>query len=199
MTTPDPLSYRLFVALEIPAGARAELAELVALGRQRFPREVRWTPPENIHLTLKFLGECDVGRVAEIRDRLDSVLTDPDSLSLAFGATGVFPNWRAPRVLWVGLRGQVAGLERRQQAVDTELAKAGFPPETRPFRPHLTLGRVREGVSPDAGAQIGAWLRRRPKFEQPFRAERIVLMRSELSRRGSTYTELAAWSVGRRQ
>lgn len=189
---------RLFVALELPAPILAALEQLQdQLRADRSARVVRWTRPEGIHLTLKFLGETPSARLDAIRAGLQAAASAHRPLQLGAAGLGCFPNPRAPRVVWVGLTGDLDALAALQSAVEAAIAPLGFPTENRPFSPHLTLGRVRQDASAaevralgalvtgTAIGALGAW-----------QATAISLMRSELSRDGARYTCLFSAALG---
>jgi 2'-5' RNA ligase len=140
---------RLFVALELDDQARGLLAEyqrqLAALDRA-----VRWVRPEQIHLTLQFLGDVPDGRVPDVTRALDG-LSRLGAFSFEIEGVGTFGSLRSPRVIWVGVRMPNAGLSDLQKACEKSLAEVGFAPEGRAYKPHLTLGRVKD---PRAGQQI---------------------------------------------
>lgn len=190
-------TWRLFVAIDLSDAARRELATLQErLRRQALP--VRWTEPAGAHLTLKFLGATDRDRVPAIAEALGMVAARSSPFTIYTSAPGAFPNVRRPRVLWLGLAGPLERLAAVQEAVDMALESLALPRETRPFRPHLTLGRVREGATigdPGALAAAFAALGKRPAAPLPVTALR--LMRSELQRAGARYTPLAILPFGR--
>jgi 2'-5' RNA ligase len=189
-------SWRLFVAIALSDAARQELAAAQAR-LQRLMLLVRWVEPAGAHLTLKFLGATDPVRVTAIAAALRAVAAQAAPFTLYTSAPGAFPHARRPRVLWLGLVGPLELLAALQVAVDTALAALAFPRETRPFRPHLTLGRVREGAAisdPGALAAAFAALGRRPAAPLPVAA--LCLMRSELQRGGAHYTPLAILPFG---
>lgn len=191
----DAAPWRLFVALELPEEVRGELGELIQRLRGRIPRDVRWVPAENLHLTLKFLGACPPDRAGAIAGRLAGLVPGLLPIELATGSLGVFPGWAAPRVVWVGLGGDVGRLERLQRAIETGLAGLGFPTEQRAFRPHLTLGRVRDTATPESRRQIGDQVRRSGTIEvRPFTATTVHLMRGQLSSQGSRYEPVSTWT-----
>lgn len=185
-----PETYRLFIAVEISPEARAELA--VAQQRLKggdFP--VKWVAPESIHLTLHFLGETDVALIPQLSAALGAALRGQSRTTLRLDGVGAFPNLRRPSVIWAGVGGAIADLERAQIAVGTAIASLGLPRETRPFRAHLTLGRARREVAPAALERLGAAIRALPPLAPlPWGVERVVLFRSELRPSGPLYTEI---------
>jgi 2'-5' RNA ligase len=179
------------VAILLAEAIRERLASEVERLRP-LARDVAWTARDNVHLTLKFLGEVEGGRLEALGEALAPAAASCPSFSLAIERLGAFPSLSRPRVLWAGVgegagaAGALAGL------VDAALAPLGFPPETRPFSAHVTLGRVR---TPRADRPLAEALDRGGAFgRQP--VNRVSLMRSELSPRGARYTELAGFPLG---
>ncbi len=183
---------RLFVALEPPEPVRRRLAALadeLRRGAGRAADDVRWVRPENVHLTLQFLGAVPEERVPAIEAALRDAAAGARPLSLSLHGAGGFPNARRPRVLWAGLEGDVPPLAELVRELGTRLAKLGFPPEERAFSPHLTLGRARDGRGAPglAGALAGAG----QVEPTPWRATELVLFESHLSPRGPRYEAVA--------
>jgi RNA 2',3'-cyclic 3'-phosphodiesterase len=190
--------WRLFVAIDLGEEARRALTGAQEAGR-RAGLPVRWVAPGGAHLTLKFLGSTDRALVGPIGTALGAVAARHRPLSLRTGPPGAFPNPRRPRVLWLGLDGALDRLAALQGDVEDALADLGFPREARAFRPHLTLGRAREGAAwpgPDAFAAAFAGV---PKVAAPLPVERIHLMRSELGPGGARYTTLHDAPLGAAQ
>jgi 2'-5' RNA ligase len=183
---------RLFVALEPPDAVRRRLAALALEVRRAAGRaadEVRWTAPETIHLTLQFLGAVPPGRVADVEAAVRAAAAAARPLSLEVRGTGGFPNARRPRVVWAGVGGDVEALVALAGDLGRRLAPLGFPPETRPFSAHLTLGRARDsrGASGLAGALAGA----DDAPAAPWRATELTLFESHLSPRGARHGAIA--------
>jgi 2'-5' RNA ligase len=129
---------RAFIATNIDSRIIREVAETIVQLRRAIP-EVRWVAPDNIHLTVKFLGDIDPSRVDPIANALEQALTLFPRFTINAKGLGVFPDLRRPRVLWVGLEGgQLAKLAAQ---VEVALEPLGFLPEARGFQPHLTIGR----------------------------------------------------------
>jgi 2'-5' RNA ligase len=142
---------RLFVAVNFPAALRDRLwAAAAPLCALAVP--VRWVPAPALHLTLKFLGETPEGRLEELGRALDEAVAGVRSLPVTVAGFGAFPNAAHPSVVWAGVVTEPA-LELLQHGVEKVFGPLGFPPEGRPFRPHVTLGRARRGES--AGAFRG--------------------------------------------
>ncbi|MEW6232590.1 MAG: RNA 2',3'-cyclic phosphodiesterase [Chloroflexota bacterium] len=186
---------RCFVAIELNEEARSALAALQARlkGADRTAAQaVKWVAPQGIHLTLKFLGQVPRARVQAIVDALRNACRGGDPFELSLAGAGCFPSPQSPRVLWVGLEGDLERLASLQQAVEGALVKLGFPPEDRPFQPHLTLGRVRETAGKEERRRLGLAARALPGMEGtkvPVAA--VSLIRSHLRPEGAVYEKLA--------
>ena len=179
---------RTFIAVEPSAEVRRALAGLTADLMSAWPAgSVRWIPPESLHLTLRFLGKTEDDRVERLTAALDEVTADAPACELTLGSPGAFPDARRPRVLWVGLGGSgTSALRSMQGEMEERVSGLGWDREHRPFRPHLTLGRVRPG----RGAAPGDGWTRVPVPELAFRVDQVVLMRSDLHPGGARYSVL---------
>ncbi|MDF1504287.1 RNA 2',3'-cyclic phosphodiesterase [Roseisolibacter sp. H3M3-2] len=189
-----PAPLRLFVALNLPDAVRAEVVE--ALGPLRGaipPGVVSWVREPNLHLTLRFLGEVPAERAAALAGALDHTVADAVAPTLTLGGIGAFPTRERPRVLWVGVEMNVA-LAALYQKVDDLCDTLGFGRESRPYRPHLTVGRVRAGRRPPA--LDGAFLTT-PRWS--VRVPTVDLMSSELAPGGARYRVLRAAPLSRRE
>ena len=137
---------RAFIAVELPPAAKLELARVGEGLPARVPEgSVRWVKPELMHVTLCFLGETAVSKLDAICQLMDAAAQKQPEIKLRLNGTGCFPNANRPRVIWVGLAGQVAELAALKLDLDTGLEPLGWKMEKRPFAPHLTLGRVKDG------------------------------------------------------
>ncbi len=188
---------RAFVAVELPPDVTANLAQVQERLKLAGDGFVKWVRPEGIHLTLKFLGNVAASRVEQIGLALGEVAGGVAPFVLQIERPGVFPHWKQPRVTWVGLGGEVERLLELQKRVDETLANLGFPPEARPFSPHLTIGRLKEGTASRdrqrfgecvAQAEGAALLR--------FSVAIISLMRSQLTPAGAIYSRLISAQLG---
>lgn len=133
---------RLFVAVDVSDEIVATLAETQKRLKQA-GADVAWTKPENMHLTLKFLGETADARVGEIKAALDLVALRHQPFEMKVYELGSFPEQGNPRVLWAGVTAGREPLSALARDVEQSLAELGFPKEQRPFTAHLTLGRLR--------------------------------------------------------
>ena len=188
---------RLFVAIEIEAAVAHEIAALEEELRRRVaalaPRSrITWVPAERLHLTVRFIGEVDERRAAELAQALQPVLsTEP--FDLIVSGVGAFPGSGPARVMWVGLAGGLEALQAVEQEVSARLAQFGVPREDRAYRPHLTLARVRDAGGLRAKPLIEGFERR--EFGRS-RVEAITLFLSRLSPKGPTYVALQRTSLG---
>lgn len=187
MSTDDPV--RTFVCVEIPDTERQRLANMVARLRRHGAR-VAWVPPENAHLTLAFLGGIPARRLPRVADATARACRTIDPFDLSLAGTGCFPSGARPKVLWTGVVGDLEALERLQRRVGRELAAEGFELDSKPFRPHLTIGRVKEDRGPAIGGAVRE-LAAAALSGAPFRIVEAVVMRSDLSPAGARYTPLA--------
>jgi RNA 2',3'-cyclic 3'-phosphodiesterase len=140
---------RAFIALSLPPVVKEELGQISGELAGRVPRgAVRWVRPEQMHLTLRFLGDTQLERLPDIQSAMDTIAGRYQPFDVVLDSVGCFPNCRRPRVIWVGLAGDrnqpSHGLVALKQSLDTALAPLGWEPETKPFRAHLTLGRVKD-------------------------------------------------------
>jgi 2'-5' RNA ligase len=175
---------RTFVALPLPEAWRAYAASASA-ALARGIAGVSWVRPENLHFTVRFLGdlgESGVARVGEAVARGAEGLRAPVA---SIGVIGAFPSLARPRVVWIGLADGEEAVLALGRAVNAAIDRAGFERADKPFRPHLTLGRVREGAR---GLEaIGAAVLPPPP---PSALDRIVVMKSDLHPSGARYTAL---------
>jgi RNA 2',3'-cyclic 3'-phosphodiesterase len=190
-------SRRLFVALEPPEPVRRRLAAASAGIRRAAGKaagDVRWVADENLHLTLQFLGAVPEERVAAVQEALAAAAAAARPILLEVKGAGGFPNARRPRVVWLGLAGEVAELARLAADLGRRLAPLGFPPEARPFATHLTLGRSRDGAgAPGLGGALAAAA---AGEGLSWRAAELALFESHLSPRGPRYEPILRAPLG---
>ena len=180
---------RLFVALQIPSSVRENLAALIQEMRSIAP-ELKWVRPENLHVTLKFLGETPPEKLDALRDTL-AAARSAQPLHLRFHGVGFFPNDKRPRVFWAGLTSS-PDLAPLAHEIDLATAALGFPPETRAFTPHLTLARFNQpAISPQqlhAAAENSA-----TREFGTLNTATFHLVRSQLKPTGAEYTTLQSF------
>ena len=183
---------RLFVALEIPEPVRREVARRMAGLRDRLPR-AKWVDPENIHLTLLFLGETPEDRIPILSAKLRDAFAKHPPLSVRLSGGGTFPPKRPARVAWIGLEAPEELAEVQSDAVAAAVEAVGFEPEERPFRPHVTLARCEPNWPRDAVDKFVATFP--GEIGPPFTVDRGVLMQSKLSPRGAKYSVVEAFPM----
>jgi 2'-5' RNA ligase len=182
---------RLFIAVELSPGIREWLGRAKANLAPRIPPgAIRWVDPGAIHLTLKFLGETPARRTGEIRAELDDLARSFRPFPLAAEGLGCFPNTVRPRVVWAGIHGDPL-LGVFQKRLETGLARIGFPAERRAFSPHLTLGRVKDGVAGARLEEIGRAVEAASmESTAGMDVKDVCLFRSVLRSGGAEYTVL---------
>jgi 2'-5' RNA ligase len=180
---------RIFIAVDLSDEVRRRASDLVERFRSADVR-VTWVAPENMHITLKFLGDQSDDQVATVcRAVLDAVRSHVPFEFVCQGA-GAFPNVGRPRTLWVGVREGVEPLKQLFQAVDHNLAGCGYPQERRVYHPHLTIGRVRAGGA--AAEQLTPLLAKAADFQAGrVQATEVLVFGSHLQRHGPRYEVLA--------
>ena len=179
---------RLFVALEIPVVVREKLVALLNSLRALSP-QTRWVRPENLHVTLKFIGEAPAAKLAEIRSALAGARSDKP-ITLDFRGLGFFPNEKHPRVFWVGIEAS-PNLKTLAEDIEKAAENLGIAREQRPFSPHLTLARfesrglpekLRAAIQENAAQDFGS-----------LRANQFHLIQSKLKPTGAEYTTLESF------
>jgi 2'-5' RNA ligase len=188
---------RSFVAIHLPDDVRTELTSFEEKLKARRHSFVKWVDPESMHLTLKFLGNVAVDSVPRIVDAMAGVARLHAPFRLQVAGSGAFPNWQRPQVVWVGVGGELDKLNALQRELESVLSPLGFPPESRPFSAHLTLGRLRDRVTPDDRRRFAEFAQKL-EFETTlsFEVSAIRLMKSQLTPAGPIYSELAAADLG---
>jgi 2'-5' RNA ligase len=182
---------RAFVALLLPERVRAGLAAVSEELRGQ-TRGLSWVSPDNLHLTLRFLGEIDPVMLERARDAVAAAAATVAPFTVTLGGLGGFPAGRAPRVLWASVATGGERVEALFAELEAALVARGVPGETRAFHPHVTLARARD---PRGAKELLKVLGAGPAFGE-VRVEALHLMRSELSPRGARYGVLTAAPFG---
>ncbi len=172
---------RTFVAVELPGLVRRVLTDIVGHLRH-LDGKVRWVAPENVHLTLKFLGDIEESALPDVIHAIESVTASSRAFTLKTRAAGGGPHAERARVIWVHVDGDVQPLNELQVGLEDAMEALGFARERRKFMPHLTLGRARKApvaLPPDT-----------PCPQVSFMANRVTVFRSELRPDGAVYTAL---------
>jgi len=179
---------RLFVAIEIPSSIRTTFAASLKEMREIAPH-AKWVRPENLHVTLKFLGHTDAGNLEKIGHSLHAVRS-AQPVTLEFKGLGFFPNEKRARVLWAGTQSS-ANLRPLAEDIDRAMNRLGFPLEKRPFTPHLTLARFN---SPGLPPKIGEGVQRRVAYIfGALTADTFHLIESKLKPTGAEYTTVQSF------
>lgn len=178
---------RAFIAIEIPEEIKGGMARIQD-ELKRSGADAGWTRPEGVHLTLKFLGDVPEAKIDLTKNALAQAARDLSRFRLEIAGAGAFPNPKNPRVVWIGVSGDVDKLAMLQSSVEKSLTAAGFDREDRAFSPHLTLARIK-------------YLRPRYSWQKAidsikdirlsgFDVDHVSLMRSDLKPSGAVYTEI---------
>ena len=188
----------LFLAIDIPPHAR----ETVVSIQNRFKTldlNASWVRPENIHLTLKFLGDTPSERVTGIRICVSEAVKSYPVFKVALGGAIVFPNLKKPRFLWIDLKDPYNHLTILQEKIDAKMGQLGFPREKKKFNPHLTLARIKhkKGVNKNKFVNLKQEVDSVPLIKtEPFQVDSVKLIHSELTPKGSIYKILGEFSLG---
>lgn len=186
---------RLFLALELPSAVADGIhAAVQPLRGDSAP--LSWVPAHKLHLTLKFLGEGDESRVEALGESLRRLAAGFRAMELSLGELGAFPNFRRPRVVWMGV-GAEPSLELLYHDVELAAADAGYALEGRPFRPHVTLARVRAPLPGETARRL-ARSARAISYSASALVDRLTLFDSASSSAGAPYRRLATATLGGR-
>lgn len=182
---------RLFIAVKISDAIRLELAEFVDQFLQ-FPGRVKWVEPHNMHLTLKFLGETEPKLLDKVKTATAAAANGLGAFDVTLSGCGAFPNLRAPKVFWVGINDDKMRLRTLAQQIDSNMVELGYERESRPFSPHLTLGRVKE---PERLELIKDAFGKAKFAPQTLAVKAIYLIESRLRPGGPVYTDVAEFAL----
>jgi 2'-5' RNA ligase len=188
-----PQSIRTFIALELPP-AVISLLHKVQQDLKRMNIRARWVRPENIHITLKFLGDINPGDIDKIGAAMTAAAIEFPPVTLTVRGIGVFPGIKRPRVIWVGLGGDIRSLLSLQSRLEQELAGAGFPKDKRSFKAHLTLGRIKQSAGPAVSRQMISEYATLSSDE--FSCNQVILLKSDLKPAGAVYSKLKQTRIG---
>lgn len=184
---------RAFIAIKIPEDIQEKLKGIQEKLKQSAVH-VSWVKPENIHLTLKFLGNIEENQIPDIGSKLEESVKVVSPFQLQIGYAGAFPNIRFPRVVWIGVTDdEASSLKTLQAELESQLAKLGFKKEKGRFQPHLTLGRVRSQKNRSnllraIESIINIWV-------GEVYVDTVYFIRSELKSTGAEYTDIVAMRI----
>ena len=187
---------RIFIAIKLSSQVRDSLTLVAQQIIRRGIKCVRWVKPENIHLTIRFLGDISNGKVGDIVHVIGEAVKICSPFTLRFGGIGAFPNHRKPQVVWVGVDSSLELLDLHSK-IERRLYQAGFQGDNKGLRPHLTIGRLRRELSHYDLKMIADLVMNN---EFPTVGEQVVesihLIKSELRSEGPTYSFLASVKLG---
>jgi len=179
-------SLRVFVGLDLPG----ELKEAIAKVKVELEPYIdgRWLTPQNLHLTLKFIGQVSPEVVEKISEQLDKVKTAFKPFLVQTTGFGFFPHFKKPRIFWLGLSNQQ--LTELAATIEDNLEKIGIPKEKRAFQPHITLVRFKKPVTIAADFE-----QKLPKLNLNFYVQELILFKSTLTPAGAEYTKLKKFAL----
>ena len=194
---------RTFIAIELPTGVKQRVIERQRGLQRRLDEQgvggaFRWTPPDNLHLTLRFLGDTSDAQRRQIETALANIGARNPAFQLALQGAGAFPNLRKPNILWLDFGGDLDVLGPLQRQIELAAQQAGFAAEARAFTPHLTIARAQKSATPTALARAGEALRTvvtATPTATPFPVEVFHLVHSDLRPDGAIYTPLATFAL----
>ncbi|MFC1970818.1 RNA 2',3'-cyclic phosphodiesterase [Chloroflexota bacterium] len=186
---------RSFIAIELPGDLKLALARIQERLKSGSQTPVKWVDPYSIHLTLKFLGDIGTDMVGKITTAMEAAVHGMSPFQLEAKGLGAFASLKRVQVVWVGVSGEVYRLSRLQQRIESCLTPLGFVTESRPFKPHLTLARLRDRAKPDERQDLGQLIAG-ISFETAYIIDvaALHLMKSQLTRDGAVYSRIS--SVG---
>lgn len=184
---------RCFLAFDLPEEIRA-VVKRVHGDLNKSPLDVRWVRPGNVHLTVVFLGNVAVDDLQPLGEQVKAVCTKYGPFEIGLNGVGVFGGMKSPRVLWLGVEGDVERMGFFQKAISKRIRPFGIKEEKRAFHPHLTLGRFRRGAH--GGQVLRGLLERYSGLSSPVcTLEELTLFRSDLRSDGAKYTKIQSWPL----
>ncbi len=178
---------RSFIAVELSTEAREEISRILEeLGKAK--ADVKWVKPETIHLTLKFLGYIEEGKILQIKERLTEICKNFFPFDIVLENIGTFPSWNNPQVLWIGVGEGKENVKRLAKEAEKVMALEGFEKESRDFKAHITVGRIKSPRNTKRLQKLGNDIR-----VQPIKShiDKVVLYKSDLSEEGAIHTAIA--------
>jgi 2'-5' RNA ligase len=186
-------NWRVFCAIDLSPNLKQKLANHVDRLRHTVHVKAGWTRPDNIHLTIKFLGDMSPANVAKLSQAAARATRSLTPFKLTAEQCGVFPTHGPPRVLWIGINDSDGRLTQLHAQLEHECAIAGFPKDARPFHPHLTIARLRHATN----ARALATAHRGTAFEPAtIEVSELLVIRSELGKAGSKYSVISRHALG---
>jgi RNA 2',3'-cyclic 3'-phosphodiesterase len=187
------MTIRSFLAFELPPEIKDQVRK-ISEDLKRSKMDVRWVKPDNIHLTIVFLGDVREGDISAIVREIEQVCFGFHPFDVFLNGLGLFPDKKRPRVIWAGYNGDIERMSGLRDVLHERLAPFDIKEEKRTFKPHLTLGRFRNPAKADP--QLDEILLRYKDFSSPnFQVGELVLFRSELKPQGPEYKKLESWPM----
>jgi RNA 2',3'-cyclic 3'-phosphodiesterase len=192
--------FRAFIAVDLSADVLDRLSQvMVGLREEIGDGAVRWIPVENMHLTLKFLGDVSLSNVDRLKEIIQTSAAGCPMFAVSVGGVGAFPSLLRARVVWAGVEGP-PDLVTVQRMIDVETARLGYASENRPFKPHLTLGRVSRNVGPKELQKIAQVLKdKKVGFLGVTQVKEVHLFRSDLQSNGAMYTRICSATLAEKK
>ena len=188
---------RAFIAIDLPPDVLDCLSQMITQLRDQIDEKaVRWVPVENIHITLKFLGDVSENNLDVLSEIISAEATLQKPMEISVGRLGAFPNVRQPRVLWTGVEAPPE-LTSLQRSIETRTTKIGYPKDKRSFSPHLTMGRVSRNCAASQVRKISDMIcSSTVGFLGAACVQSIHLYKSDLTPNGAVYTKLFSAPFG---
>ncbi len=186
------MGLRTFLAIDLPSSLQLAIGQHIRTVKRELPG-LSWSKPENLHVNLKFIGDTTERQVDQIHQAVEPAVSHASPFVVELKGFGAFPDDRSPRVLWIGLDGALDRLITLAGCVGQAVVPLGFPLEDRPFRPHLTVARVKKDHRAVGRTLHGLGMFTVPFLCGPLSVERVALFQSELRPDGAVYTKL--WDV----
>ncbi|CAN2047398.1 RNA 2',3'-cyclic phosphodiesterase [Candidatus Magnetomoraceae bacterium gMMP-1] len=183
---------RSFIAFKLSEKVIKSIGK-IQRGLKDYHWKLRWVNAENIHLTMKFLGDIELTDIRVIDLAIQKSVNEIKPFSMQIKGIGIFPGINKPRVIWTGLSGDSEQLHKLQQNLEEELESLGFPKEKRHFRAHLTLGRVKARIKKESLIEaVNKFSNFKTDF---FQFDRLILFKSKLKKTGALYTPLKEYKL----
>lgn len=186
---------RTFIAIELPQEVKDSLSRLQEQLKTS-QADVKWVSPQNIHLTLKFLGEVDESKLEKIGEILETLKADKAPFCMRLSSLGAFPKTNYPRVIWVGIDKGDSETKEIAKFMEEKIARLGIPPEDRPFSSHITIGRVKSGLNREGLVKkLNESVNHFGQADLEFSVTKITLFKSTLTPKGPAYEILKEVSL----
>lgn len=188
---------RVFVALDLTPEARKEIEKLLKNLAKKYWK-VKWEKSEKVHITLAFFAHLDEEKLALLKEVCQKIAENLTAFALSFKGLGCFPDFDWPRIIWLGLKGDLKSLAGLEQKLRERLKESGFETEKRPFHPHITLGRIKRARGRER-REIGRQIKglRKLDFKSQWLVDKLVIYESKCLAEGSVYRKIKEFSFER--